>query len=177
MPNNILLTGKPGVGKTTAVRETVRRLRDRGEVTVSGIYSPEMREDGERVGFRIEPVGEGEDGEVMAHTEYRAPKVGKYGVDVSAVDTVARRAIRAEDADLVVVDEIAPMQTHSDVFVERVRGVLDDKRPVAGVVQKRRKTGFVGEVKDRTDTELIHVTRKNRDEVPGEVLCRLDRID
>lgn len=165
---NVLLTGCPGVGKTTAVERLIERARDRNK-TVRGVFSPEMCEDGERVGFRITDLST-DRSEVMAHTEYGGPSVGKYGVDVSAVDEIAREAVVSTDADLVVVDEIAPMQTHSDVFVERVRGVLDSETLVAGVVQESGETGFVGSVKQREDTTLVRVTEENRDEVPDEVL-------
>lgn len=167
---NNLLTGRPGVGKTTAVERLVERARDRNE-TVRGVFSPEIRdEDGGRVGFEIADVATGRS-EVMAHIEYDGPSVGKYGIDVEAVEEIAREAIATEDADLVVVDEVAPMQTHSEVFVERARAVLDSETPVAAVVQEERETGFVGSIKEREDTTLVRVTKENRDEVPEELLC------
>jgi len=165
---NVLLTGSPGVGKTTVVERLVERVREHG-AEVRGVFSPEIRdEDGERVGFRITDVSTGRS-EVMAHIEYEGTSVGKYGVDVQAVEAVAREAI-VTDADLVVVDEIAPMETHSDVFVESVRTVLDSETPVVGVVQEGRDTGFVGSVKERDDTTLVRVTEENRDEVPDDIL-------
>lgn len=91
-------------------------------------------------------------------------------MDISVVDKVACEAIVADDADLVIVDEIAPMQTYSDVFVERVRAVLNSETPVVAVVQESRETGFVGSVKERDDTTLVRVTKENRDDVSGELL-------
>jgi nucleoside-triphosphatase len=164
---NVLLTGSPGVGKTTAVEHLVELARKR-EATVRGVFSPEIRDDGERVGFRITDVSTGRS-ETMAHVDYDEPLVGRYGVDVSAVDKIAREAIVAEDAALVVVDEVAPMQTHSDVFIERVRAVLDSEIPVVAVVQDERETGFVGSVKQRDDTTVVRVTKENRDEVPDQL--------
>ncbi|MDZ7688001.1 MAG: NTPase [Halobacteriales archaeon] len=171
MRENVLLTGSPGVGKTTVVEKVVERARDRGKM-VRGVFSPEIRDDGERVGFRITDVST-KNSEVMAHVGYDGPAVGKYGVDVSAVESVAREAVVAYDADTVVVDEVAPMQTHSEVFVERVRAVLDSPTPVVAVVQEARETGFVGSVKDRDDVMLVRVTEANRDGLPDDILCRL----
>ena len=164
---NVLLTGRPGVGKTTVVERLVELARER-EAGVRGVFSPEIREDDERVGFEIADVATGRS-EVMAHVEYDGPSVGKYGVDVSAVDEIAHEDIAAEDADLVVVDEVAPMQTHSDIFVERVRAALDSETPVIAVVQEARETGFVGSVKQRDDATVVHVTKENRDEVPDQL--------
>lgn len=166
---NVLLTGRPGVGKTTAAESVVESARDRGKA-VRGVFSPEVREGDERVGFRVKDVSTGRS-EVMAHIEYsEGPSVGKYGVDVETVDEVAREAVVAEDADLVVVDEIAPMETHSEAFVDGVRGVLDSETPIVGVVQEARETGFVGSVKEREDATMVRVTEENRDEVPEDIL-------
>jgi nucleoside-triphosphatase len=165
---NILLTGRPGVGKTTAVEHLVELARER-EATVRGVFSPEIRDEkDDRIGFRITDVATGSS-EVMAHVDYDEPSVGRYGVDVSAVDKIAREAIGAGDAALVVVDEIAPMQTHSDIFVKRVRAVLANETPVVAVVQEERETGSVGSVKQRDDTTVVRVTKENRDEVPDEL--------
>jgi nucleoside-triphosphatase len=165
---NVLLTGHPGVGKTTVVERLVELARDEG-TTVRGVLSPEIRDNGERVGFEIADVATGHS-EVMASVDYDGPSVGKYGIDVEAVESVALEAIVADGADLVVVDEVAPMQTHSEVFVERVRAVLEAETPVVGVVQESGETGLVGSVKKRDDTTLIRVTEENRDDVPDELV-------
>jgi nucleoside-triphosphatase THEP1 len=49
---NLLLTGLPGCGKTTAVRRLVERLAD---LRLAGFYTQELCEAGSRVGF--EAVG------------------------------------------------------------------------------------------------------------------------
>ncbi|HEV8472853.1 MAG TPA: nucleoside-triphosphatase [Methylomirabilota bacterium] len=48
----ILLEGRPGSGKTTAVARLVDLLRAEG-VAVSGFFTRELREGGERVGFAL----------------------------------------------------------------------------------------------------------------------------
>jgi nucleoside-triphosphatase len=45
----VLLSGKPGCGKTTVVRKTVERL----PLPVGGFYTREMRMAGRRLGFEI----------------------------------------------------------------------------------------------------------------------------
>jgi len=46
----LLLTGNPGVGKTTLIRALTERLE---EVTCAGFYTEEKRQRGQRVGFRV----------------------------------------------------------------------------------------------------------------------------
>ena len=46
----IVLTGPPGVGKTTAIIRVARALKERG-VKVGGIVSRELRTNNRRIGF------------------------------------------------------------------------------------------------------------------------------
>jgi nucleoside-triphosphatase len=174
VPHNCLVTGPPRSGKTTAVERTMDRLADRG-YRAGGILSPERRADGERVGFAIRDVLTGDE-RVMAHVDCDSgPAVGKYRVDVDAVDQLSGPAFRraAAEADYVVVDEIAPMELFSDVFVAGVQLALDDETPLLATVHERSGTGFVGAVKARDGVELVTVTEENRDDLPEELAERI----
>ena len=171
MPRNALATGPPRSGKTTALERTVSLLREHGSA-VGGICCPELREDGDRVGFEIVDLERG-DRAVMAHVGFDAgPSVGKYRVDVSAVDRIAGRALprAVDDADCVVIDEIAPMELESDRFVRETRRALDAPVPTLAAIKYRSERGFLGEVKSRPDVEPFEVTPERRDELPRELL-------
>ena len=166
-PGRILLvTGIPGIGKTTVIREFARRLSHR---TLSGFYTEEMREYGERVGFRLVTL-EGEQS-VIAHIDFRDfPHVSKYGVDVAAIDAVATRVLAVQPGmDVYLVDEIGKMECMSLNFVRAVRALLaSDKLVIATIASKG--AGFIAEVKKRDDILLREVTRANRAELPAELL-------
>ncbi len=49
MTRKVLLTGRPGCGKTTLIKRVVNELA----VPAGGFYTEEIRERGERVGFKI----------------------------------------------------------------------------------------------------------------------------
>lgn len=169
MPHNFLVTGRPGSGKTTAVMKVMEEVRSHG-LRVGGVHSPEIREDDKRVGFKIVDAASGE-GRVMAHVDYGAPEVGKYGVDVEAADRVCREAFRgAEERDVVVVDEVAPMEVVSKEFREGVRRTLDSGTPVLASVHHSSTRGFVGELKTRSDLEVFEVTEESRDELPEKIV-------
>ncbi len=79
-PRILLLTGVPGVGKTTLIRNVARDLP---VGSLRGFYTQEMREHGRRTGFRLITF-HGEEG-VMAHIDFpHSAQVGKYPVDVAA---------------------------------------------------------------------------------------------
>ncbi len=170
MAKNFLVTGAPGSGKSSVVRETVEILEKMG-LSVGGLYCPEVRLGGERVGFKMVDVATGEERVLANVRQPSGPMVGKYVVNVNNVNEMAELAIgRAlEKADVVVIDEIAPMEINSDVFKRLVKKALDSQKPVLAAVHKRASGGFIGDVKSRRDVRLFEVTSANRGILPAEI--------
>jgi nucleoside-triphosphatase len=159
------LTGVPGVGKTTVVRKIVDRLASRA---VRGFLTREMRSHRHRVGFRIESLTG--PSAIMAHVDSPSRhRVGRYGVDVGAIDRIVEEALAPDPAtEIHLVDEIGKMECFSRRFVTSMRLLLDAGRPLVATVALRGD-GFIAEVKRRPDVEIIEVTPRNRDDLPGEI--------
>jgi nucleoside-triphosphatase len=158
MTNNFLITGRPGSGKTAVIEGAISILRDQG-LRAGGIYCPEIREGGVRLGFKIIDLMTGE-GRILAHVNQReGPQVSKYRVNVANVDELSEAAIgRAlREADFVVIDEIAPMETYSEGFKRSVLDALDSPKPLLAVIHQRTRTGFIGDVKTRDDIKIFEV--------------------
>lgn len=164
----LLITGTPGVGKTTVIRRVAEQLESE---KVRGFYTEEIREAGERRGFRLVSF----DGtrRVIAHTAFPGThRVGKYGVDVGALDEASALLRPDAAAGAYLVDEIGKMECMSERFVAAMRRLLDSgKRVVATIAQ--RGAGFMADVKRRPDCELWTVTRENRDALPQQLIARL----
>ncbi len=65
------------------------------------------------------------------------------------------------------------MECFSQRFVEAVTGLLDSRQLMVATVA-RKGSGFIEEVKGRSDVELWEVTRKNRDRMASDVLSWLE---
>jgi nucleoside-triphosphatase len=171
MMSNILITGRPGIGKTTAIRRIAERLEPN---TARGFLSYEIREIGTRVGFAIETLS-GEKG-TLAHIDFSSgPRVSKYRVSVEDINSVIIPELKTarESDNLIIIDEIAKMELYSKLFAPEVRRCLDTGRVVGTIQQKRGH--FLDEVRQRPDVQIIELTLSNRDKVPKRVLSLLGR--
>ncbi|MHA2002658.1 MAG: NTPase [Candidatus Thorarchaeota archaeon] len=169
MRKNVVLTGRPGIGKSTLIKKIIHAL---GRDTVGGFWSAEIRESNRRVGFSINTLS-GETG-VLAHVDLKTgPSVGKYRVNIEDLESIAVPAlIRARrQSRIIVIDEIASMELYSPQFAPEVRKCLDTGRVLATLQQRRG--GFQDEVRSRRDVHLIEITLANRDSLTRDVLTRL----
>lgn len=110
----------------------------------------------------------------MAHVDLpKHDRLGKYGVDVAAIDNIVEKALRLdEEPDIYLIDEIGKMECLSERFVRAVRQILDYKKPVVATVSQQG-AGLIAAVKRRQDTELWEVTRANRDELAAAIVAWL----
>ena len=161
-PGNILLiTGIPGIGKTTVIKKAVASLAD---LTLSGFYSDEIRLNNIRQGFTLVILNK--KSIVMAHVDNdSAYRVGKYGVDVAAIDKAAQEALTDNSAtDLFIIDEIGKMECFSGLFIKKMTALLDSGKPVVATVAQKGG-GLIGAVKKRPGVVLWEITKKNREEI------------
>ena len=164
----LLLTGVPGIGKTTVIRRVADRLKGR---RLAGFYTEEIREDGDRRGFRLA----GFDGteRVIAHVDFpKVHRVGKYGVDVEAIGRAGDR-LGLDPAEVYLVDEIGKMECLSERFVSGMRALLAGPRPVVATVALHG-SGFIEEVKRGRGAVIWAVTHANRDKLFERVLAWLE---
>ena len=167
----IVLTGAPGVGKTTAVIRVGRALKERG-VKVGGIVSRELRINNMRVGFEfIDLTSNGRS--VLASITGNGPKVGKYFVNVAGCRFAAERLTNAvRNSDVIICDEIGPMELKSKEFIDSVKNLLEVDKKVIVVVHQKLQHPLTDEFRNKSSL-LINLDLKNRERV-NEIL--FDRL-
>jgi len=159
-----LITGPPGVGKSTAVSRVVLRLKSAG-VIVGGCTTGERRVKGERVGFEVRDLTNGTQGELASVSRSLGPKVGKYRVNLADLASVGAKGI--EDAsvrsEIVVIDELGPMELTSPEFRKAIRACLDSGKPILAVVHERLDDDLINEMRSSAK-ETVELSQHNRDE-------------
>ena len=158
----ILLTGQPGVGKSTVIDRFIKILSEPASwVVTKGIPRP----DGGRAGFEAH----NSDGtvKVISHKTDIASDavVGENHVDLAAVDAMFSAALAgALEGQLTIVDEIGPIQLLSADFnstLEQVFAGTPDLVATIHYQDARLETYRRSPV-----TLLLEVTPQNRDMLP-----------
>jgi len=163
---NLLLTGLPGVGKTTLIRKITEALKSLHPV---GFYTEEIREGGERKGFEL--VGlEGTRG-LLSHKEIESTfRVGQYRVDIKSFeDFLSSISFFDPLKRLIIMDEIGKMECLSGQFKKLLEEILDSEKWVIATIALKG-SGPIEKVKKRQDVKLFQITPKNRDALFSEIL-------
>ena len=161
-----LLTGRPGTGKTSLIRQAVARVKGKA----GGFYTEEIRNQGIREGFRLVTL-DGQDA-ILAHVSINSPyRVSKYGVDIDSLDKVGvsalHRAVR--ECDLVVIDEIGKMELFSANFKRAVSQIIDSGKRVLGTIMLNPNP-WADAIKLKPQVNVVTVTRANYHQVLKELL-------
>jgi nucleoside-triphosphatase len=166
MKRALLLTGKPGTGKTALIKEALARTKVKG----GGFYTEEIRTGGIRQGFQIVTLNGQE--AMLAHVSISSPhQVSKYRVDTDSLNRVGVSALHQalKESDLIVIDEIGKMELLSPRFQEAVTQAINSGQKVLGTITLNPHP-FADEIKRHPEVETLLVTRENRTEVMKRVL-------
>ena len=168
MKKNILITGTPGIGKTTLVVRAARKLEDLGP---TGFITEEIREGGARKGFSLRSL-DGKSG-TLAHVGIKSCcSVGRYGVDVGGFEAfLGETGLFASSSRLVIMDEIGKMECCSRVFREKIPMLFEDRGRVVVATIALRGGGILKDLKQRPDVALFTVSLGERDALVDAVVA------
>jgi len=160
----IAITGSPGIGKSTVCHNVVEHLT----CTYGGMVCADIRIEGERIGFGLMDISTKEQG-ILAHKDGSGPRMGKYNVNLDDLDSIGVNAIKeALTCDLVVIDEIAPMELKSKEFVHIVEKALDTGKDMLVVLHQKSSHPLAQRI--RKEFEVYTVTQDNRDDLVLEIV-------
>ena len=163
---NILITGLPGIGKTTLIKHLLYKLERYHPV---GFYTEEIRHNGERKGFQLVSL----DGKrsILAHVFIDSPyRIGKYKVDINGFDSFLDSLnIHEYKNNPIIIDEIGKMECLSVKFVRMIQDILDSENIVIATIA-HSDGGIKGKIKEREDVQLFRINLENRETIKDEII-------
>jgi nucleoside-triphosphatase len=167
-PPRILLTGRPGCGKTTVVQRAVDLI---GPDRCAGFYTEEVREERRRVGFDVVTL-DGRRGP-LARAGGRGRRVSRYGVDLASFEELGvetlERALKC-GREVLIVDEIGKMELFSERFTALLERLLSPtgEWAILGTVMAGGHPK-VDRLRHLGGLRIIEVGLRNRDALPREL--------
>lgn len=164
-----LVTGPPGVGKSTLVSRVVLKLKSSG-VIVGGCTTSEVKERGARVGFRVRDLTTGRTGELASLSSKFGPKVGRYRVNLTDLAAVGAAGVdgAAAASEVIVIDEVGPMELVGPEFRRAVQKAMGSGRPLLAVVHERLEDDILSQLRASAE-EIFELTTENREEAVDRV--------
>lgn len=164
-----MVTGPPGVGKSTLVSRVVLKLKSVG-VIVGGFTTAEVRSRGVRTGFEVRDLTTGRKGELASVAARFGPKVGRYRVNLTNLANVGAAGLEAaaKFSELVVVDEVGPMELVSPEFRRALKKCIEAEKPMLAVVHERLEDDLLNELRAKAKI-LYTLSVENRESMADDL--------
>ncbi len=165
------ITGLPNAGKTQALIKVIEMLEE-GEQTVGGMITEPITKKNRRLGFYIlDWVTKEKD--ILAHVDFDSKVVvGRYKVNIDALEKIGVSAIEyaGENCDIIIIDEVGRMEVESEKFVEAVKKVLEEDKPLILTLHKKSRNPLLQDIRRRDDVRILEVTPINRNLLPYKII-------
>ncbi|MBN1232405.1 MAG: NTPase [Candidatus Coatesbacteria bacterium] len=170
----ILITGYPGVGKTTLMNSLITCIKEK--IKITGFVTKEIRDENtaRRTGFTIEDFK----GNIliMAHLNFKTQyRIGFYGVNIDNINKIALPVLRErEENDLVIVDEIGIMELFSEELRKEFDKLFEDSSLLVATIKQKRNP-VLDRYKSLDYVSLYNLERNNREEIFQKVLAEISK--
>jgi len=157
------LTGPPRSGKTTVIVKLVEKLKAEG-ISVGGMTTSELTQAGSRIGFQIADISSGRTGVLAKVGPGGGPKVGKYVVDLEGLEGVGVAAIERaiEASEVIIIDEMGPMELSSKAFVRAAEMALSSGKPIVMTLHWRATHPLLERIRQECRESITTISEANR---------------
>jgi nucleoside-triphosphatase len=171
MPQNVLIIGAPGIGKTSLISHLHRDLTP---LVIRGFYKEPVHENKLLRGYRISSFDFRE--LILAHSHIVGPdRFGAFGLNLDGFEKfVSRQLVVGKEVELFLIDEIGTMECLSALFRQKILEVMDSDIPLIATLASMDVLKTL-QIKKRKDISLLQMTLKNRESLWKEVLVELSK--
>src|SRR3970282_2649618 len=146
------ITGLPGAGKTYALMKVIEMLEADGR-KVGGMITEPIVKKNRREGFYVMDWATKERRVFASKDIESKTMVGRYGVDISALEEVGVQALKyaTQTSNVIVIDEVGKMEVESPNFIAAVEDALAAARPLILTLHKKTRNPLLSVIRRRDD--------------------------
>lgn len=176
MKRLFFLTGRSGIGKTSILIKVIQILKKEDHI-IGGMITQEYREHGFRIGFKVIDVKTDAKGWLAHINQDVGPRIGRYVVNLNDLNNIGVKALlnAAQESEIIVVDEIGPMELKSTSFQEAIHTVIESEKPIIGTIHQRMHGKIVDDIRKRSDVALFEVRLENREKLHFKIVDLIHR--
>lgn len=174
-----MLTGKIGLGKTTACRKAVKKAVEKG-IKAGGILTPPIYSNGKKIGFSAEDLSTGERW-ILGSKDTGPGSTGTvFGMYRFLIGGFARafgvlKTAIADRCGLIVLDEIGPLEVvHKKGFWRILETLFDVKDAYLLLVVRPSLIEDVKKMLGDRKILVFTLDRENRDNLPGKIAATME---
>lgn len=165
---HIFLTGEKQVGKSSILKRVLQEL----SVTPTGFQTFPLMINGQRKGNYLHGLTGLSPYENDSPISIRVEKQKSVPLTETFETLGVKILHEALESDAwMLADEIGRLERDADEFQKLFIRCLDEKPVVLGVLQ-RTTSDFVKKIEERTDVDILEVTKENREKIYREILKR-----
>lgn len=166
---NIVVTGKPGCGKTSVCERLVVEFEKRG-FKCGGVLCPEAKTEARDMGKIAVNVLTKEKRMLAVLDDYaRGVRVGRYRISPQGIDFAKRVIQDAGNCDIVFIDEIGPLELSGSGVLEAAKSAIESASTAIVVVRNSLLDVFVERLMLGGFT-VFEVDKDNRDVVVDRIM-------
>ncbi|MFX0042807.1 MAG: NTPase [Candidatus Hodarchaeota archaeon] len=173
MNKKILITGLPRSGKSTLIVKLIEYFSDHN-YTIHGFLTPEVRKEGNRIGFDFEDVNSKEIGKLARIGNYNTKyKLGRYCIFIEEFENLISKLenLVFHKRELLVIDEIGKMELFSKKFQNLITNFFSSNIKIIATIGQRMQHPLKDFLLKMPEVVLFTLTRQNHQEIFKKIIA------
>jgi len=173
MNKKILITGPPRCGKSTLIVKLIDYFSDLN-YTIHGFLTPEVRKEGNRIGFDFEDINSKAKGKLARIGNYNTKyKLGRYCIFIEEFEKLISNLedIVFLKRELLVIDEIGKMELFSKKFQDLITKFFHSDIKIIATIAQKMKHPLKDSLLKIPEVVIVNLTRQNHQEIFKKIIA------
>lgn len=167
MNKKILITGPPRSGKSTLIVKLIEYFSEH-KYTIHGFLTPEVRKEGNRIGFDFKDINSRERGKLARIGNYNTKyKLGRYCIFIEEFENLISKLedMVFHKGELLVIDEIGKMELFSRKFQNLINEFFHSDTKIIATIGQKIEHPLKDSLLKIPEVVVFTLSRQNQQEI------------